>query len=73
MPMRRRKRGLYLVNMQASSIAPQNDEDQEYQRALTDAMFEVDDISSKVDVVEKFVLQTEKNRRAHRGARVSPE
>jgi hypothetical protein len=47
--------------MQASSIDQQNNEDQEYERAHTDAMFEVNDISEKVDVVEKFIRHTKKN------------
>ena len=60
MPMRRRKRGLYLVDMQASSIAQENNEAQECQRAHADAMFEVDSLTLKLDDAEKFVRHTEK-------------
>ena len=61
MQMPCRRHGLYVVKMQASSIDQQNNEDQEYERAHTDAMFEVNDISEKVDVVEKFIRHTKKN------------
>ena len=45
--------------MPASSIAQQNHEDQDYQRALTDATFAVEEISSKIDDFGKLILVTE--------------
>ena len=47
--------------MLAPSIAQQNHEDEDYQRALTDARFAVEDICSKIDDCEKLTLVTEKN------------
>ena len=45
--------------MPASSIAPENNEAQEYQRALEDATFAVEEISSNIDDFWKLILVTE--------------
>ena len=47
--------------MPASSIAQQNHEDEDYQRALTDATFAVEEICSKIDDCEKLILVTKNN------------
>jgi hypothetical protein len=44
--------------MPASSIAQQNHEDEDYQRALTDATFAVEEICSKIDDCEKLLRVT---------------
>ena len=46
-------------SMPASSIAPENNEAQEYQRALEDATFAVEEISSKIDDSGKLILMTD--------------
>lgn len=47
--------------MPASSIAHQNHEDQDFQRALTDATFAVEEICSKIEDIKKFISASEKN------------
>ena len=44
--------------MLAPSIAQQNHEDEDYQRALTDATFAVEEICSKIDDGEKLIRVT---------------
>ena len=47
--------------MPASSIAHQNHEDQDFQRALTDATFAVEEICSKIEDIKKFISASEKD------------
>jgi hypothetical protein len=47
--------------MPESSIAQHNHEDEDYQRALTDATFAVEEICSKIDDCEKLILVTKNN------------